>query len=163
MHIDERKYAYGYTNSSSTNRVMRSKYDIYFYGIKNLNITNLSARSELSFTYCGDQSYVGGGNMSFNIPYKYLTPSSILSITGFVVAESPDGNNAGYYPLPYFEAEDNPGSGMDIHSIYVHTNPSKTGSAISIAVQKHTHTGTWQSNTNRYYYFYFKVESSGNQ
>ena len=165
MHIDERKYAYGYAQGTGDNvtRVMKSKYDIYLYGIHYINITNLSARSELVFTYCGDQSYVGDGGMGCNIPYKYLTPSLILSVTGFIVAESPDSMDIGYYPLPYFEPEDNPGSGIDIHSIYVHTNPSKTGSAISIAIQKHTHTGTWQSNTNRYYYFYFKVESSGNQ
>ena len=167
MHIDERKYAYGYAqgvgDNDSATRVMKSKYDIYLYGIKNVNVTNGSTKSDWTFTYDGGNSYVGDGNMGCNIPYKYLTPGSILSITGFIVAESPGTMDIGYYPLPYFEPEDNPGSGIDIHSVVVHTNPSKTGSAITITVNKHTRCGTWQSTKDRYYYFYFKVESSGDQ
>ena len=166
MHIDERKYAYGYTISSNGNRVLKSKYDIYLYGIQDINITNLSANSQWVFTYCGDESYVGdiSDNTHYNIPRKYLDTNSILSVTGFIVEdfEISYGHQA-YYPLPYFEPEDNPGSGIDIKSVVVRTSPVNSCSAIIITVNKHTHCGTWESDSNTHYHFCFKIESSGFQ
>jgi|GEM_PF-3111765 len=161
MVIIERKNAYPSLNSAGR-RVLGSIYDIYIYGTWNLNITNNTARAYWTFVYDGKNAYSSRPDTyEHAIPYKYLYPNSLLSITGFIVNSTNDTTMKKYYPLPYFESEDNPGSGLDIASVYIESTPTKTGSALLINLNKHTHSGTWKSDGNSWYYYYFKLESMG--
>ena len=161
MVIIERKNAFPALNSNSQ-RVLAPMYDIYIYGTWNLNITTNTPRAYWTFVYDGENSYSSKpSTYKHNIPYKYLYPNSLLSITGFIVNDTGTSTLKKYYPLPYFESEDNPGSGLDIASVYVESTSNKSGSALLINLNKHVHSGTWKSDTTQQYYYYFKLESMG--
>ena len=163
MVILERKN--GFPVLKDGKRVLGSLFDIYVYGAGHININNNTAKLEWQYGYDGKKYYDNStiSNMGYGIPYKYLNPASILTVTGGLIYEQ--RNSAGatgvYYPLPYFEPEDNPGSGLDVYAVKVNTTTSKDKCNLTIRVHKHTHTGTWVSDTNNYYYFYFKITSCG--
>lgn len=164
MYIIEHKNAFPALNSNGQ-RVLAPLYDIYVYGASHININNNTASSEWQYGYDGNNSYTNSNisNMSYGIPYKYLNPASILTVSGGLIYEQKNSASATgvYYPLPYFELEDNPGSGLDVYAVKVGTTQSKDKCNLTIRVHKHTHTGTWVSNNDNYYYFYFKITSCG--
>ena len=160
--IIERKNSYPFLINSTGQRVLAPIYDIYIYSKGNLNITNNTARAYWTYAYDGKNAFSSRPDTyGYNIPYKYLNANSLLSVTGFVVNSTTDSTLKKYYPLPYFESEDNPGSGLDIASVYIESAPNHSGSALFINLNKHTHSGTWKSDSNSWYYFYFKLESMG--
>jgi len=164
MIILERKNAFPVLNSTGQ-RVLGSLFDIYVYGIGRLNINNNTAKAEWQYGYDGYNTYTNKdiSGMSFGIPYKYLNPASILTVSGGLIYEqSITGTRTGvFYPLPYFEPEDNPGSGLNIYAVKVGSAPGNQNCNLTIRVHKHTHTGTWISDAENYYYFYFKITSCG--